>query len=69
MKRYVIAAALIVAFTTPALAIDYYVALRIGGGGCKVMMFKPNPNKFKVMGTYSSRALAKKAMGGMAKCQ
>ncbi|HEV7464046.1 MAG TPA: hypothetical protein VGN85_09100 [Methyloceanibacter sp.] len=51
-----IAAVLIAAFATPAFAIDYYVALRLGGGGCKVMMFTPSPAKFKVMGTYPSRA-------------
>ena len=49
MKRYVIAAVLIVAFAAPAFAIDYYVALRLGGGGCKVMMLTPNPKKFKVI--------------------
>jgi hypothetical protein len=52
-----------------AFAIDYYVALRLGGGGCNVMMFTPSPAKFKVMGTYPSRAQAKKAMAGMTKCQ
>ena len=56
MTRYAIAAVLIVAFATPAFAIDYYIALRLGGGGCKVMMFTPSPAKFKVMGTYIPRA-------------
>jgi hypothetical protein len=68
MKKYVLAAVLIVASAAPAFAIDYYVALRIGGGGCKVMMFTPSPAKFKVMGTYSTRAKAKSAMAGMSKC-
>jgi hypothetical protein len=31
MKRYIIATTLIIAFATPALAVDYYVALRLGG--------------------------------------
>ena len=31
MKKYIVTAALIVAFATPALAADYYVALRLGG--------------------------------------
>lgn len=69
MKKYAIAAVLIFAFTAPAFAIDYYVALRLGGGGCHVMMFHPSPKKYKIMGTYSSRAEAKKAMAGMTKCQ
>ena len=33
MKKYLVAAVLIAAFVTPALAADYYVALRVGGGG------------------------------------
>jgi hypothetical protein len=70
MKKYVIAAALIFGFATPVLAADYYVALRLGGGGgCMIMTTMPNPNKYKMMGTYSSRSLAKKAMAGMRKCQ
>jgi hypothetical protein len=35
MKEYLIAAALVVAFAAPALAADYYVALRLGGGAAK----------------------------------
>ena len=42
MKKYVLAAVLIVASAAPAFAIDYYVALTLGGGGCKVMMFTPS---------------------------
>jgi opacity protein-like surface antigen len=45
MKKYLVAAALIVAFATPALAADYYVALRIGGGGCEVMSTEPTDTK------------------------
>src|SRR5689334_25215840 len=63
MKKYLVAAALIVAFATPALAADYYVALRIGGGGCEVMSTEPtDTKKYKMMGKYSSEAQAKAAM-------
>ena len=34
MKKYLVAAGLIVGFASPALAADYYVALKVGGGGC-----------------------------------
>jgi hypothetical protein len=34
-----------------------------------IMTTMPNPNKYKMMGAYSSRSLAKKAMAGMRKCQ
>jgi hypothetical protein len=37
MKKYLVAAGLIVAFAAPSLAADYYVAFRVGGGGCEVM--------------------------------
>jgi len=69
MKKYLVTAALIVAIATPVLAADYYVALRLGGGGCMIMTTAPNPKKYKMMGTYPTRAQAKKAMAGMAKCQ
>jgi hypothetical protein len=67
--KYVVAAALIVAFTAPALATDYYVALRLGGGGCKIMTTAPNPKKYKMMGTYPTMHQAKLAMHGIRKCQ
>jgi hypothetical protein len=70
MKKYVIAAALIVAFAAPAFAADYYVALRLGGGGgCVIMAHAPSPTKYKMMGHYTSRSAAKKAMGTMTECK
>jgi len=70
MKKYLTAAALIVAFATPALAADYYVALRVGGGGCEVMNTEPTDTKmYKMMGKYSSEAQAKAAMATMKECQ
>lgn len=70
MKKYVIAATLIIAFAAPALAADYYVALRVGGGGCEVMTTEPKDTKmYKMMGKYSSEADAKAAMAKMAECK
>jgi hypothetical protein len=69
MRRYVIAGLLSVAFVTPALAADYYVALRLGGGGCTIMTHSPSPTKYKMMGHYSSRSAAKRAMGTMTECK
>ena len=69
MKRYLVAAALIFALISPALAADYYVALRVGGGGCEVMTTAPTAKKYKMMGKYSSEADAKAAMAKMAECK
>ena len=70
MKKYLVAAALIVAFATPALAADYYVALRIGGGGCEVMSTEPtDTKKYKMMGKYSSEAQAKAPMATLKECK
>jgi hypothetical protein len=58
------------AFATPALAADYYVALRIGGGGCEVMSTEPtDTKKYKMMGKYSSEAQAKAAMATLKECK
>jgi hypothetical protein len=70
MRKYLVTIALIVAFATPALAADYDVALRLGdGGGCVIMDQKPGPKKYKIMGAFSSRSMAKKAMSEMSQCQ
>ena len=57
MKRYLIAGALVFAFVTPALAADYYVALRLGGGAaaCEVMTTPPDAKTHKMMGKYEFR--------------
>jgi hypothetical protein len=70
MKKYLIAGALLLTFTAPALAADYYVALRLGGGAaaCEVMTTEPDKKTHKMMGKYSSEAAAKAAMATMNKC-
>jgi len=45
------------------------VALKLVGGGCVIMDHKPGTKKFKIMGTFSSRSMAKKAMHEMSECQ
>jgi hypothetical protein len=71
MKKYLVTAALIVA-ATPALAADYYVALRLGGAAgakCEIMTTVPDTKTHKMMGKYSSEADAKAAMAKMAECK
>ena len=58
MKRYIIAAAVLVAFATPALAADYYVALRLGGGAAACRDHEhptPDAKTHKMMGKYSQK--------------
>jgi hypothetical protein len=70
MKKYLIATAMVVGFATPALAADYYVALRLGGGAaaCEVMTTQPDAKTHKMMGKYESEAKAKAAMATMKEC-
>jgi hypothetical protein len=52
-------------FAAPALAGDYYVALKLGGGAaaCEVMTTTPDAKTHKMMG--KSEAAAKAAMATM----
>lgn len=72
MKRYIIAAAMLAAFASPALAggvgSNYYVVLMLGGTGCQVMTTEPDAQKHKMMGKYKSEAEAKAAMASMKEC-
>lgn len=69
MRKYLIAAALTVAFVTPALAEDFYVAVDLASGRCVMMSGKePSSKHFKVMGKYGSMEDAHKAMGTMRDC-
>jgi len=70
MNKFLMAAALIVAFVTPALAADYYVALGYGGpGGCVMMTTRPSSKHYKLMGVYPTKHQAKMAMAGMMGCR
>jgi hypothetical protein len=69
MRKYLIAAALTVAFVTPALAEDFYVAVDLASGRCVMMSGKePDTKYFKTMGKYGSMDEAHKAMGTMRDC-
>jgi hypothetical protein len=69
MKKVVVVATLIVAFATPALAADFYIAADLASGKCMVMASTPNPGQFKTMGHYRSRNAAHRAMHGMKDCK
>jgi hypothetical protein len=70
MKKYLVASALVFAFASPALAADYYIALKVGGGAaaCEIMTTAPDAKTHKMMGKYSSEADAKAAMATMKEC-
>jgi hypothetical protein len=68
MSKYLVAAALVVAFVTPALAEQFYVAFDPASHKCSMMHSQP-PSSMKLMGTFKTEAEAHKAMGGMKECQ
>jgi hypothetical protein len=70
MRKYLIAAALTVAFVTPALAEDFYVAVDLASGRCVMMDgAAPDAKYFKMMDKFTSMKEAHKAMGGMKDCK
>jgi len=69
MKKHIVAAVLIGAFATAALALTsgvYYVGLDMTTHTCSVVT-KMAPG-MKMMGKYKSQKAAEKAMAGMKKC-
>jgi hypothetical protein len=69
MKKYLVAAALIVGFVTPAFAEDFYVAADLASGKCEMMTTAPDTKKYKMMGTFKTKEEATKAMAGMKECK
>lgn len=70
MKKYLVAAALIVAFATPALAADIYVVFDNTTKKCTTMATKPTDmTKYKMMGTYPTLGDAETAMHTMTECK
>ena len=69
MKKYLIAAALIGAFVTPALsqAGEWYVGLDTATKKCSVV--SSMPSGIEMMGKYKSKAEAETAMHGMKECK
>jgi hypothetical protein len=69
MRNYIVAAVLIVACATPALALKagvYYVGLDTSTHTCSVVT--KMTAGMKMMGKYKTRSAAEKAMAGMHKC-
>jgi hypothetical protein len=70
MKRCVVAAALIIGFTTPVLADAFYVMFDKTSRKCSVSKSAPtDTEKFSMMGQYGSEAEAMTAMSKMAECK
>ena len=73
MKKYLIAAALVVGFATPVLAVEtFYImfdnSMKGQKGACSVMTAKSTDAKYKMMGEYKSQADADAAMKTMKEC-
>ncbi|MGB6345983.1 MAG: hypothetical protein WBF40_01325 [Methyloceanibacter sp.] len=68
MRKYLVAAALIVAFATPALAEQFYIAFDEASHKCEMMHNIPSGGKKSMGGPYATEAEAHKAMAGMKEC-
>ena len=73
MKKYLVAAVLIVSFSAPVLAAEtFYImfdnSMKGQKGACSVMTTKPTDAKYKMMGEYKSQADADAAMKTMKEC-
>jgi hypothetical protein len=70
MKRYLVAAVLVVSFLSPALAVEtYYIMFDNTMKGCTIMTTEPTDKaRYKMMGKYDSKAEAEKAAALMRGC-
>ena len=71
MKKYLIAATLIVGLSTPSWAVEtFYIMFdnTMKSGACSIMTSVPSGSKYKMMGTYGSKHAAKSAMHSMKEC-
>ena len=73
MKKSLIAAALIVGFSTSVLAVEnnfimFDNTMKGGKGGCVIMTTQPTGSQYKLMGKYTSKAAAEAAMKTMKEC-
>jgi hypothetical protein len=73
MKKSLIAASLIVGFSTSVLAVEtnfimFDNTMKGGKGGCVIMTTQPTGSQYKLMGKYGSRAEAEAAMKTMKEC-
>ena len=65
MRKYLVAAILIAAFASPALAEEFYVGY--DGKRCEMFSHKPG-DKMNLIGTFKSKHDAEKAMKEMKQC-
>ena len=68
MKKYFVAAVLIVSFAAPAFAEEIYVAFDPASHKCTMMHSQPTA-PMKSMGSFKSETEAKAAMGKMKECE
>jgi hypothetical protein len=69
MKKYLVAAALIVGFATPALALEtFYIMFDNTLNNCSIMDKQPAGGNYKMMGQYKSKAEAEADMKTMTEC-
>ena len=70
MKKYLIAAALVISFSAPVLAVEtFYIMFDNTMKGCTIMKAEPTDKaRYKMMGKYDSEAAAKTAMSSMKEC-
>ena len=70
MKKYLIAAVLITAFATPALADEIFVMLEMSTKKCVTMKTQPSDmTKYKMLGKYPTQGEAETAMHTMTECK
>jgi hypothetical protein len=70
MKKYLLAAALIVGVASPVLAAEFYVMFDKTTKKCSVSKSAPTETeKFSMMGQYGSEAEAMTAMSKMKECK
>ena len=70
MKKYLIAAVLIVSFSAPVLAVEtFFIMFDNTMKGCSIMTAEPTDKaRYKMMGKYGSKADAETAMHAMKEC-
>jgi hypothetical protein len=70
MRKYLIAATLIVAFATPAFADEVFVMLEMSSKKCVTMKTQPSDmHKYKMLGKYPTLGEAETAMHTMTECK
>ena len=70
MQKYLIAAVLLMSFVAAVLAAEtFYIVFDATLHGCTIATAEPiDKAKYKVLGTYKSKAEAEKAIASMKKC-